>query len=101
MAGNVTEWTASDYALYPGSEAKLEPNTENFKVMRGGNFWSPNETAITTCRVSWSRPDFKDEEINDPKRPEIRFRVGFRVAADSIEEDRKANKRVSNFDNIP
>jgi formylglycine-generating enzyme required for sulfatase activity len=38
MAGNVAEWTASDFKLYPGS--KLPPNDPNAgrKVVRGGAF---------------------------------------------------------------
>jgi serine/threonine-protein kinase len=52
MAGNVAEWTASDYEPYPGSKAK--PDKGN-KVMRGGSFINlPIEQTTTDRR--WHLP---------------------------------------------
>ncbi|MGE0884662.1 MAG: SUMF1/EgtB/PvdO family nonheme iron enzyme [Blastocatellales bacterium] len=67
MAGNVAEWTASDYKPYPGSRAK--PDDGN-KVMRGGSFINlPSQQTAT------------DRFFNFPSRT-FEF-VGFRCAKDA------------------
>lgn len=76
LAGNVTEWTSSNYYVYPGSTAKYNPGAANTKILRGGNYLSEKTALITTYRPSWYTPDFRDE------------RVGFRVAADAKPEDK-------------
>ncbi len=38
MVGNVFEWTADDYALYPGAPADARPPDPGAKVIRGGAF---------------------------------------------------------------
>jgi serine/threonine-protein kinase len=47
LAGNVAEWTASDYRPYPGSRARPE---DGFKVIRGGAFKTPASQQTTTDR---------------------------------------------------
>jgi len=70
MAGNVAEWTASDFSLYPGS--KLPPDDPNArkKVVRGGafNVYAKDQTA--TDRFFYS-PSTKNASI------------GFRCAKDA------------------
>lgn len=61
MAGNVYEWTASDFNHYQGSNEKTprEPGYEGiYQVVRGGSFAYPKELAMTTTRV-WARPTEK------------------------------------------
>ncbi|HKX27417.1 MAG TPA: bifunctional serine/threonine-protein kinase/formylglycine-generating enzyme family protein [Blastocatellia bacterium] len=47
LAGNVAEWTASDYQPYPGSTARPD---EGNKVIRGGSFKNPAIEQIATDR---------------------------------------------------
>lgn len=72
LAGNVYEWTATDFNHYPGSDEKT-PREKDYKgvyqVVRGGSFDYPKEYAMTTTRV-WARPTNKGA------------RLGFRCAAD-------------------
>jgi eukaryotic-like serine/threonine-protein kinase len=73
LAGNVAEWTASDFSHYPGSDQKTprEKGYEGtYQVVRGGAFAFPKEYAMTTTRV-WARPENKGP------------RLGFRCAADA------------------
>ncbi len=72
MAGNVYEWTATDFTHYPNSDQKTprEPGYEGiYRVVRGGSFDYPKELAMTTTRV-WARPTRKGP------------RLGCRCAAD-------------------
>jgi serine/threonine-protein kinase len=73
LAGNVAEWTGSDFNHYPGSDRKTprEPGYEGtYQVVRGGGFAFPKEYAMTTTRV-WARPENKGPKL------------GFRCAADA------------------
>jgi serine/threonine-protein kinase len=47
MAGNVAEWTATDYQPYPGSTARKD---EGNKVIRGGSFNAPAKEQTATDR---------------------------------------------------
>jgi serine/threonine-protein kinase len=47
MAGNVAEWTATDYQPYPGSTARQD---EGNKVIRGGSFNAPAKEQTATDR---------------------------------------------------
>jgi serine/threonine-protein kinase len=67
MAGNVAEWTASDYKPYPGSRAKPQ---EGQKVVRGGSFTNPPEQQTAT-----------DRYFNYPSR--AFDYIGFRCAKDA------------------
>jgi eukaryotic-like serine/threonine-protein kinase len=52
MAGNVAEWTDSDYKPYPNSPAKPDPGN---KITRGGSYINPPSEQTTTER-RWDRP---------------------------------------------
>lgn len=66
--GNVCEWTASDFAPYPGSTYRPAGRDLECKVYRGGHFASPLSDALASSR-KWTLPD-KTQEF-----------LGFRVAA--------------------
>ncbi len=72
LAGNVFEWTATDFNHYPGSDQQT-PREKGFngtyQVVRGGSFDFPKEYAMTTTRV-WAKPEDKGP------------RLGFRCAAE-------------------
>jgi len=71
MAGNVYEWTATDFNHYPGNDQRT-PREKGYEgiypIVRGGSFDYPKEMAMTTTRV-WARPTDKGK------------RLGFRCAA--------------------
>ncbi len=72
LAGNVFEWTKTDFSHYPGSDQKTPREKDylgTYQVVRGGSFDYPKEYAMTTTRV-WARPTSKGP------------RLGFRCAAD-------------------
>ncbi|QUW03512.1 SUMF1/EgtB/PvdO family nonheme iron enzyme [Chloracidobacterium validum] len=69
MGGNVCEWTASDFTVYPGSGYRATERDLTCKVYRGGHFASLLLDARTTSR-KWTLPDKKQAFL------------GFRVAAD-------------------
>ncbi len=76
LAGNVFEWTATDFSHYPGSDQQTprEPGYQGtYQVVRGGSFDFPKEYAMTTTRV-WARPTNKGP------------RLGFRCAADALKK---------------
>lgn len=72
LAGNVYEWTSTDFTHYPGSdqETPREPGYQGtYQVVRGGAFTYPKEYAMTTTRV-WAKPTDKGPKL------------GFRCAAE-------------------
>lgn len=74
LAGNVAEWTATDFSHYKGSDQQTprEKGYEGtYQVVRGGAYAYPKEYAMTTTRV-WARPEDKGPKL------------GFRCAADAI-----------------
>jgi serine/threonine-protein kinase len=69
MAGNVSEWTADQFSLYPRSQYKAKAGDRDAMIVRGGRFNARPTTCRTTYR-QWLPPTTKDR------------RVGFRLAAD-------------------
>lgn len=72
LAGNVYEWTATDFNHYPNSDQQTprEPGYQGtYQVVRGGYFGDAKEYAMTTTRV-WARPESKGPKL------------GFRCAAE-------------------
>jgi serine/threonine-protein kinase len=67
MAGNVAEWTSSEYQPYPYSKAKAVPG---YVVVRGGSFSQPQIDAKVTARIL-TPPDW------------VRNYIGFRCARDA------------------
>lgn len=59
MAGNASEWTASDAKLYPGNEAELE---KGLKIAKGGNYGSGKATSAATFRLL-NPPNFRDVHV--------------------------------------
>ena len=73
LAGNVSEWTSSDFNHYPGGNQQTprEPGYQGtYQVVRGGGFAYPKEAATTTNRL-WAKPSDKGPKL------------GFRCAADA------------------
>jgi formylglycine-generating enzyme required for sulfatase activity len=73
MAGNVFEWTNTDFTHYPESDQQTprEPGYEGtYQVVRGGSFDYWKECAMTTTRL-WAKPVDKGP------------RLGFRCVADA------------------
>ncbi|MEW6730517.1 MAG: SUMF1/EgtB/PvdO family nonheme iron enzyme [Acidobacteriota bacterium] len=50
MAGNVWEWTADTFSLYPGNKLEIESEYIKAKVIRGGSFKSEQGTLTTYTR---------------------------------------------------
>jgi len=70
LAGNVSEWTSSDFGMYPGYSGKeIKIPGKPAKIVRGGNYTSPREQLMTTSRF-WAPLDAKQPTI------------GFRLAMD-------------------
>ncbi|MFN0112580.1 MAG: protein kinase domain-containing protein [Blastocatellia bacterium] len=72
LAGNVFEWTATDFSHYPGSDRQTPREAGyqgTYQVVRGGAFDYPKEYAMTTTRV-WAKPEDKGPSL------------GFRCAAE-------------------
>jgi serine/threonine-protein kinase len=54
LSGNVWEWTSSDYVAYPGGFVEPPPpGYRSLKVIRGGSYLSPPQTATATLRAGW------------------------------------------------
>jgi len=82
MAGNAWEWTASDFAAYPGGKVDARPGYRNLKVIRGGSYESEPKFATSTYRVGWpaSRRDWPN-----PSQA-VYGQTGFRCARDAGNE---------------
>ncbi|MGH9837508.1 MAG: SUMF1/EgtB/PvdO family nonheme iron enzyme [Blastocatellia bacterium] len=70
MAGNVLEWTASDFKLYPGSQLPPDDPNEGRKVLRGGAFNAEARFQTATDRFFYPPPTKSDF-------------IGFRCAKDA------------------
>ena len=84
LAGNVFEWTATDFVHYPGSDRQTPREAGyqgTYQVVRGGAFDYPKEYAMTTTRV-WAKPEDKGPSL------------GFRCAAEPKRKSAINNKNV-------
>lgn len=52
MIGNAWEWTSSDWAPYPGNRSQFSAN-EGQKVIRGGSWDTPKESATAVLRAGY------------------------------------------------
>ena len=60
LAGNVSEWTSSDFSIYPNSTAKpFKINGPPAKIIRGGNYSSSKDQLMTTSRF-WAPLNAKE-----------------------------------------
>jgi formylglycine-generating enzyme required for sulfatase activity len=69
LGGNVSEWTGSAFAPYPGSRHKPTRRDLSSKVIRGGSFNLEPNSARAAFRF-WELPEFSSDDL------------GFRLAAD-------------------
>ncbi len=69
MIGNAWEWTASDFAAYPGGQAQAE---SGLKVIRGGSWESNRNEATTTFRRGYA-----------PRGAADYSQIGFRCVSDA------------------
>ena len=61
MAGNVAEWTASNYLPYPGNNFPDEFYGKERFVVRGGSWYTNNYEALTTFRFKFTPvSDYED-----------------------------------------
>ncbi|HSR66858.1 MAG TPA: bifunctional serine/threonine-protein kinase/formylglycine-generating enzyme family protein [Acidobacteriota bacterium] len=73
MAGNVSEWVADDYRLYPGNPGAIPAEQRGHKVIKGGFF------GINRFRDKLARAAYRL-----PMKPEAQLpAIGFRCAADA------------------
>ncbi len=72
MSGNAWEWTASDFAVYPGGDASLLANQTAGKVIRGGCYLTGPAEVTTTYRGKWPA-----------RRGKTYDQTGFRCAMDA------------------
>ncbi len=73
LSGNVAEWVANDWYLYPSAPLDSDPNDPTFGILRGGNYISTPVAMRSTFRN-------KTEKLfREPG-------AGFRCAADSIQD---------------
>lgn len=70
LAGNVREWTDTDFKIYPGSRFKAKPQDFKCKVIRGGSYEMKPNSLRTTYRM-WQLPEYKGADL------------GFRLAANA------------------
>jgi serine/threonine-protein kinase len=70
MAGNISEWTASEFKSYSGAKDTLDPTQRGHKIVRGGNYLYDQVAAMTTTRKLFP-PDA------------LRDFIGFRCAKDA------------------
>jgi serine/threonine protein kinase len=79
LAGNVWEWTSSEYKEYPGGKISLPAGFSNLKVIRGGSYESTPRFATATLRRGWpgSRNDWPRNTTADYSQ------TGFRCAQDA------------------
>ena len=62
MVGNAWEWTATDWAAYPGSRLPEKYQQAGDKVIRGGSFENDASSATTTFRLGY--PPTKQKYLN-------------------------------------
>ncbi len=78
MAGNAYEWTASEYAAYPGGKLTTPDGFKSLKVIRGGSYESTPAQVTATRRRGWpaTRTDWPAGQAANYAQ------MGFRCAQD-------------------
>jgi len=59
LMGNVYEWTSSRASVYKGNSGSIQPQYQDWVVVRGGSYGTPQSKVYSTFR-DWFAPNYKN-----------------------------------------
>jgi formylglycine-generating enzyme required for sulfatase activity len=59
LMGNVYEWTSSKASVYKGNSGAIQPQYQDWIVVRGGSYGTPSTKVYSTYR-DWFAPNYKN-----------------------------------------
>ena len=59
LMGNVYEWTSSKASVYKGNSGSIQPQYQDWVVVRGGSYGTPQSKVYSTYR-DWFAPNYKN-----------------------------------------
>lgn len=80
LSGNLPEWVADDFALYPGNPGVLFDELRGKKVVRGGGSFLPGVLNAARIESGYGRATARDSAFPEGKPGKV-LPIGFRCAA--------------------